>query len=72
MGYSESLKAYRIYLLGFNKIVISKDITFDEDSTYKKSRKRLVEDSEETEVHKIQDITMKNENQNQDREIEEP
>ena len=31
VGYSESSKAYRIYLLGFKKIDISKDITFDED-----------------------------------------
>ena len=48
VGYSESLKAYRIYFLGFKKIEISRDVTFDKDSAYKKSRKRPVEDSEET------------------------
>ena len=48
VGYSESSKAYRIYFLGFKKIVIGRDVTFDKDSTYNKSRKRPVEDSEET------------------------
>ena len=47
MGYSESSKAYRIYLLGFKKINISRDVTFDEDSTYNKSRKRPVEEPKE-------------------------
>ena len=28
MGYFESLKAYRIYFLGFKKIEISRDVTF--------------------------------------------
>ena len=40
VGYSESSNAYRIYFLGFKKIDISRDVTFDEDSTYSKSRKR--------------------------------
>ena len=42
VGYSESSKAYKIYFPGFKKIDISRDATFDEDSSYKKSRKRLV------------------------------
>jgi len=28
VGYSEILKAYKIYFLGFKKIVISRDVTF--------------------------------------------
>ena len=48
VGYSEILKAYIIYFPGFKKIDISRDIKFDEDSTYNKSRKRPVEDFEET------------------------
>ena len=40
MGYSERSKAYRIYFLGFKKIYISRDVTFDEDTTYNKSKKR--------------------------------
>ena len=69
MGYSERLKDYRVYFPGFKKIDISRDVTFDEDSYYKKSRKRPVEDSEETKVPRIQDTTMNN--KDQDREIEE-
>ena len=44
LGYSENLKAYRIYFPGFKKIDISKDITFDEDLAYIKSRKRPAEE----------------------------
>ena len=71
-GYSEIQKYYRIYFPRFKKIDISRDVTFDEDSSYNKSRKRPVEDSEEIEVPRIQDTTMNDENQDQDREIEEP
>ena len=69
MGYSESSKAYKIYFPGFKKIDISRDVTFDKDSAYNKSRKRLVEDSEETEVPRIQDTTMDDANQDEDQEI---
>ena len=55
MGYSEISKAYRIYFPRFNKIDISRDVTFDKDSDYNKSRKRPIEDSEETELPRIQD-----------------
>ena len=48
VGYNKSSKAYRIYFLGFKKINIRRAITFDEDSTYNKYRKRPVEDSKET------------------------
>ena len=46
MGYSESSKAYRIYFLGFRNIDIKRDVTFDEESAYIKSRKRPIEDPE--------------------------
>ena len=45
VGYNESLKAYRIYFPRFKKIYNSRDVTFNEDSTYIKSRKRPVEES---------------------------
>ena len=61
VGYSESLKAYRIYFLGFKKIDISRDVTFDEDTTYNKSRKKPTEESEEAEVPRIHDSTMNEE-----------
>ena len=43
VGYSESSKAYIIYFPGFKNIHISRDVNFDENSAYKKSRKRHVE-----------------------------
>ena len=45
MGYSESSKSYRIYFLGFKNIDINRDIKFDEDSSYNKSRKRYTEET---------------------------
>ena len=48
VGYSERSKAYRIYFPGFKKIDISKDVKFDEDSSYIKSKKTPAEDPEET------------------------
>ena len=48
MGYSESSKDYRIYFPGFKKIEISRDVTFDKDLAYNKSRKRPTEDPEES------------------------
>ena len=44
VGYSESLKAYKIYFPGFKKIDISRDVTFDEDTTYNKSKKKPAEE----------------------------
>ena len=60
MGYSESSKAYRIYFLGYKKIDISRDVTFDEDIAYNKSRKRPAEEPKEVEEEapRIHDTTM--------------
>ena len=63
VGYSKISKAYRIYFLGFNKIDINRDVTFDEDSTYNKSRNKPVEVPEETEATRIHDTTMNREYQ---------
>ena len=71
MGYSESSKAYIIYFPRFKNIDISKDVTFDEDSAYIKSRKRPLEDSEEFEVPIIHNTTMNEETPKEDREMEE-
>ena len=66
------MKAYRIYFLGFKKIDISRDVTFEKDSAYNKSRKRHVEDLEEAEVPRIQEMTMNEATPKEDREMEEP
>ena len=39
VGYSDTSKACLIYFPGFKKIDISKDVTFNEDSTYFRSRR---------------------------------
>ena len=50
VGYSEQSKAYRIYNPGFCQIEINRDVIFDEDTTFTKSRKIFVdEDNEEAE-----------------------
>jgi hypothetical protein len=38
VGYSENSKAYRIYVLGQRQIEVSRDVTFHEEATFKKSR----------------------------------
>ena len=39
VGYSEKSKAYQIYIPGYCQIELRKDVTFDEDTTFIKSRK---------------------------------
>ena len=72
MGYSEISKAYRIYFAEYKKTNISRDVTFDEDSTYNKYRKLPIEDIEEPEVPRIRDTTMNKATLEEDREMEEP
>ena len=48
MGYNETLKAFRIYVLGQRQIEVSQDLTFDEEVAFRRSRESHVEiDSEE-------------------------
>ena len=72
MGYSEISKDYIIYFPGFKNINISRDVTFDEDSTYNKYRKIPIEDIEETKVPRIQDTTMIEATAEEDQEMKEP
>ena len=72
MGYSERSKDYIIYFPRFKNIDISRDVKFDEDSAYKKSRKRPIIELEETEVPRIRDTTMNEATLEEDREMEEP
>ena len=41
-------------------------MTFDEDTTYNKSRKKLAEESEEVEAPRVHDTTMNEEAQEED------
>ena len=72
MGYYERSKDYRIYFLGFKKIDISRDVTFDKDSAYIKSRKRLTKETDEAKSPRIHNTTMNEEIHEEDRELEEP
>ena len=45
VGYSKISKDYGNFPK-FKKIDTSRDVTFDEDSSYNKSRKRLIEETE--------------------------
>ena len=51
VGYSESLKAYRIYFPGYKKIDISRDVTFDENTAYNKSRKKPALQLDRVQMH---------------------
>ena len=48
------------------------DVTFNEDTTYNKSRKRPTEELDEAEPPRIHDTTMNEETQEEYREFEEP
>jgi hypothetical protein len=38
VGYSESSKAYRIYIPGQRQIEVSRDVTFEEEVAFRRSR----------------------------------
>ena len=52
VGYSEQSKAYRIYIPGYCYIELRRDVTFDEDSAFRESKKDR-EDEEEHETIKF-------------------
>ena len=47
VGYCEVSKAFRIYIPGYHHMEISRDVTFDEDTALKKSRKCQLEETYE-------------------------
>jgi hypothetical protein len=49
VGYYEVSKAFKIYIPGYHHIDISRDVTFDEDATLKRSRKCQLEEVYEEE-----------------------
>jgi hypothetical protein len=49
VGYCEVSKAFKIYILGHCHIEISRDVTFDEEATLKKSRRCQLEELYEEE-----------------------
>ena len=53
MRYFESSKAYRIYFPGFKNIDITRDATFDEDSSYFISRRTHIQELKEPEEMRV-------------------
>jgi hypothetical protein len=49
IGYSESSKAYRIYVPSQQKVEINRDVTFDENITFGKSIKDSMDSNDEEE-----------------------
>jgi hypothetical protein len=46
MGYNESSKAYRIYILEQHKVEVNRDVTFNENMAFKKSIEETIEEEE--------------------------
>jgi hypothetical protein len=65
VGYSDSSKAYRIYIPEQHKIEVSRDVTFNEKMAFKKSIEETIEEEENEEP--IEEST-----ENQDDEKEQP
>jgi hypothetical protein len=66
VGYSESSKAYRIYIPEQHKIEVSRDVTFNEKMAFKKSIEETIEEEEYEEP--IEEGTCLPENQNEEKE----
>ena len=56
IGYSDTSKDYRIYFPRLKKIDISRDVTFNEDSTYFRSRRTPIQEVKEPEEMRGQDM----------------
>jgi hypothetical protein len=64
VGYSESSKAYKIYILEQHKIEVSRDVTFNEKMAFKKSIEESMEEEEYEEPK--EESTCLPESQNED------
>jgi hypothetical protein len=62
VGYSETSKAYRVYIPGYRQIEISRDVTFDEDATFSRSRQHHTDEihDEEPEAPRVADSDVGN------------
>ena len=53
LGYSEQSKSHQIYIPGYRQIELSRDVTFDENTTFRRSKK----DKEDEEEHETPTAT---------------
>ena len=56
IGYNDTSNSYQIYFQGFKKIDISRDVNFDEESSYFKSRRTPIQEVEELQEKSIQEM----------------
>lgn len=58
VGYNESSKDYRIYIIGQKLIEINKNVSFEEDVALKRSKGSYMEiDNEDQETHQDKDVS---------------
>jgi hypothetical protein len=50
VGYSETLNSYRVYIPSHQQIEISKDVTFDEDEDFNRSRQNHIDEVHDEET----------------------
>jgi hypothetical protein len=74
VGYSETSKAYRVYIPGHRQIETSRDVTFDEDATFSKSRQHHSDEvhDEEPEAPRVTDTDVGDDVVLEDHDMEEP
>jgi hypothetical protein len=72
VGYNETSKAYKIYVPGERHIEVSKDVTFDEEAAFKRSKELQLDiEMEETEASQIQ-VSESSSSDMQREELDEP
>jgi hypothetical protein len=74
VGYSETSKAYRVYIPGHCQIETSRDVTFDEDTTFSRSRQHHLDEihDEELEAPRVTDTDTGDDVVLEDHDMEEP
>jgi hypothetical protein len=74
VGYSETSKAYRVYIPGHQQIDTSRDVTFDEDASFSRSRQTHTDEihDEEPEALRVTDIDAGDDVVLEDYDMEEP
>jgi hypothetical protein len=63
VGYNESSKAYRIYILEQHKVEVSRDVTFNENMAFKKSIEETIEEEEYEEPNEESTCILESQNE---------
>ena len=70
VGYSESSKAYRIYILGSRQIEVSQDVTFEEEMAIRKARGSNKEINDDEEMRSSPPLEVKRESEEKNESID--